>query len=221
MNPVAARVIDEKMTLQGECMVHINDLDVYEITERFDTYHERIIALGVLCYAKVYADDKGEFKLSHRTMCNWLDVNHKTLVKYLNLLEELHYIKKLEAGDVRSWYQKTVATPLNKYRILVDIDNHGKYELVDNDIQTLYDVIFVGINPKTEQWYDIPGYHGWYQVSEYGRVRVCEREIGGRIYPAKLVRLFKSKSGRLYANLMGEDGRQKKISVQKLLEAAF
>lgn len=220
MNSVATRVIENKMKLLGEQPVYINQHDIDEICDRCDTHKERLVALGVLCYAKAYRNTKGEFKLSQVAMCNWLGINNRTLVKYLDLLVELKYIQKVGTGEVKSWYQTTVVTTLNKYRILVDTDNSGEYILQNNDIHTLYDEIFNGVNTCDETWFNIPNYHNWYQVSTLGRVRVCERIIGERIYPAKIVRLFKSKSGKDYANLVGDDGKQKKISIEKLLQMA-
>ena len=218
MNPVAARVIDDKMKLQGDYTVYISDNDINEIKERFDNYYERLVALGVLAYAKVYADKNGEFKLSHSGVSRWLGINLQTVTKYIDMLERLKYIKKVKTGTTKSWYQKTVAVQLNRYRILVPYENTGTHALANNNIAAAYDEIFDGCNYDAEEWYPIPGFNDWYEVSNMNRVKAKEREIGLRLYPEKIIRPFKSKSGKLYANLTDESGKQRKLSIEKLLE---
>lgn len=220
MNPIATRVIEKDMKFLGGEDIYINTLDIELIKNNFDSYYEQITALGVLCYAKAYADEKGEFKLSQRSFSHWVGINKKTVTKYLKLLEKFKYIEKVESGAIKSWYQTTVIVQLNTYKILVPHENCGEYELKDNDIELLYSELFTDINLENEQWYDVPGYFGYYQVSSEQRVRVCRRVVNGREFPEKILNQFKSKSGKAYVNLLGEDGKQKKISVEKLLEMA-
>lgn len=218
MNPIATRVIENDMRLLGDMNIYINKKDINTIDDLFDSYYEKITALGVLCYAKAYADENGKFKLSQRSFSHWIGINKKTVAKYLKTLEKLRYIEKVESGDIKSWYQTTVVVQLNTYKIIVPYENCGEFELKDNNIELLYSESFSGVNVSAEQWYPIPGYFGYYQVSSEQRVKVCKRIVNGREFPEKILNPFKSKSGKSYVNLLGEDGKQKKISIEKLLE---
>lgn len=216
MNPVASRVIEDNMKLLGTGDIYVSRDDILEIIDRFDTYYERMVALAVLCYGKAYADRDGKFKLSKRALGHWLGFNQKTIKKYIDNLINLGYMSLYEEGGLSSWYNKTVVSQLNTYSLSVNYENTGEYKLIDNDIVSLYAEIFYGHVQDKETWMKIHGYNDWYSISNLGRVEVMEREIGGRIFPAKILRPFKSKSGKIYYNLMGEDNKQKKISVDKL-----
>lgn len=218
MKTVASRVIDEDMKLLGNDIVYINKSDIELIDNLFDTYYEKITALGILCYAKLYADDNGEFKLSKAAFNNWIKLNRKTTQKYIDELVKYKYIEKIEPIKTRSWYQTVVTSTVGKFRILVPFENNGEFELVDNNIEDLYSKCFMNCNLDEEIWFDIPGYNDWYQVSNLERVKVKERSFDGRVFSERILKPFKSKSGKLYVNLFGEDGKQKKIMVQKLIE---
>ncbi len=76
-----------------------------------------------------------------------------------------------------------------------------------------------------ECWLPIPGYEGFYKVSDHGRVRSLERRVirqsGGtyRVRP----RILKpaSDNGRLLVNLHGPDGRNASRKVHQLVLEAF
>lgn len=216
MNPVASRVINDNMKLLGDTPVYISDEDIDRIIERFDTYYERMVALAVLCYGKAYADASGKFKISKRMLGQWLKFNPKTVKKYMDNLVGLGFIQLYEEGGLSSWYNKTVVSQLNTYELLVPFDNTGNYKLVDNDIVGLYHRAFSKHEDVQEIWTSIPGYHNWYALSSSGKVEVKEREINGRIFPAKILRPFRSSSGKIYYNLSDEDGKQKKVSLERL-----
>ena len=220
MKVIASRVIDDKMQLTGDTVVSVSASDIDIILDRFDTYYERVVALGVLCYAKVYADNKGEFKISQSALCHWLQLDKKTARKYMAMLETYGYVKKVGKVETKSWYDTMVVSNVGKYRILVPYKNLGEFEMSDNNIDDLYCKAILGYSLAEEIWYPVDGYNGWYQVSNQYRVKVCERIVGGRIFAERLIKPFKSKSGKLYVNLFGEDGKQKKVMVEKLLKQA-
>lgn len=219
MNPIATKVIQNDMRLQDPA-VYISDSDITAIKERFDTYNEQILALAVLCYAKAYASDDGTFKLSQRLLGHWIGMNKKTVHKYLERLENMGYISLYEPGEVSSWYQKTVVSQLNTYQLNVPYTNDGEIVFDDNDVKSLYDQLFLGKTSGDDQWHHIPGFNGWYWISDRGNVKVCERIIKGRKFPSKTLRPFKSASGKLYYNLMS-DGVQRKISLEKLQKITY
>jgi integrase/recombinase XerD len=63
-----------------------------------------------------------------------------------------------------------------------------------------------------EQWRDIPGYDGIYQVSDHGQVR--------NTHTSKILQPVRIKNGRLYVSL-SSDGFQRKCTVHSLVAAAF
>jgi len=75
----------------------------------------------------------------------------------------------------------------------------------------------------TEEWRDIVGYEGRYQVSNFGNVRSCQREvcgsIGCRILPEKNMSLH-STHGYL-AVWLRKPGEHKKAYVHRLVAYAF
>lgn len=217
MNTIASRVIDGQMKLQGDFPIYINDTDIGIIQRDFDSYYERIVALAVLCYAKAYAKDN-KFKISQIALEHWLNINHRTLSKYFKMLEEFDYIGKVQGGDIHSWYNKYVVAESYTYEILVPCENTGKYQLVDNNIFDLYDIIFNGVDLHNEEWYPIEGYNDWYEISSAGRVRAKEREIDGRLFPAKILLQQNMKTAKSkYVYLFDEHTKkQKLVAVNKL-----
>lgn len=219
MNPIAARVIRHQMKLLDYGPIRISQEDVTIIKERFDSHMERLMALSILCYSKAYGDAQGKFKLSTSMFSIWLGINKITTKKYLALLEDMEYILPVETSHVSVWYQKEAVNTLNLYRLNVPARNEGTYILKENDIHQLYAQIFEGVDASQEIWYPIPGYNGWYQISDQRRVRVCQRTVGSRTYPAKVLRLSQ-KGNQSFAYLCGEDGKQRKISIDKLMAMA-
>jgi hypothetical protein len=63
-----------------------------------------------------------------------------------------------------------------------------------------------------QQWRDVLGYDGIYQVSDLGQVRNTQT--------SKILQPVKIKNGRLYVSLCN-DGFQKKCTVHSLVAAAF
>ena len=220
MNPIATRVIENDMRLKSGMSVFINDDDINLIADRFDTYEERLMALAILCYAKLYADDNGVLKLSQSSISHWTKLNRRTVAKYMKVLEDLEYITKEEQGETKSWYSTTVITLLDKYRVCVPLFNVGYFEINDNDIVGLYHRIFSGIDDTYELWNDIPEFPN-YQISNLQRVRVKDRFVSGRHFKAKILRPFISKSGKIYYNLSDEKSKQVKRSVDFLTSLAF
>ena len=219
MNPIAARVIRHQMKLLDYGPIRISQEDVTIIKERFDSHMERLMALSILCYSKAYGDAQGKFKLSTSMFSIWLGINKITTKKYLALLEDMEYILPVETSHVSVWYHKEAVNTLNLYRLNVPARNEGTYILKENDIHQLYAQIFEGVDASQEIWYPIPGYNGWYQISDQRRVRVCQRTVGSRTYPAKVLRLSQ-KGNQSFAYLCGEDGKQRKISIDKLMAMA-
>ncbi len=216
INPLCDRVISEDMKLLGQEPVRINDWDADDVVCLFDTYEERIVALAVLCYAKIYSDADGCFKLSIAALADWLCMERKTVVKYLKTLVGLNFIKQQDTSTVSSWYQKIVTSTCNTYQLNFKTTNEGEFIMEDNDIDKLYDSIFV-----SGEWHNIPGFNNWYMISDDGQVRVKKRSTNERLFASKILWPTVLPSGRKYVKLRNDDGKQQTCSVESLLKLAL
>ena len=72
-----------------------------------------------------------------------------------------------------------------------------------------------------EEWKDIKGYEGLYQVSDLGRVRSLDRiDAAGHRRKGKILKLYKNKDGYLQAELY-KNGIRKNPHVNRLVAEAF
>lgn len=75
-----------------------------------------------------------------------------------------------------------------------------------------------------EEWKDIKGYEGLYQISNFGRVKSLARTIKYRQYTKetdeKIMKLILNKRGYLYAHLC-KNGKYKWYRVHRLVAEAF
>ena len=129
----------DKKKLRKDISIHISNLDVQEIIRRFDSKNVRMIALGLLCYAKAEADESGEFDISLSSFGNWIGIAGQNISKrYMFELTEMRYVKKEHLVKVNSW-DKSVATKSTHMKMLVPCKNIGDYILQDNDIRKAYE----------------------------------------------------------------------------------
>lgn len=79
-------------------------------------------------------------------------------------------------------------------------------------------------NLPNEEWKDVVGYEGLYQVSNLGRVKCLPRCIGGShnryFSKVKIMKVKPNNNGYLQANLH-KDGFVKRISIHRLVAIAF
>ena len=73
---------------------------------------------------------------------------------------------------------------------------------------------FTDTELENEQWRDVDGYDGMYQVSDLGRVRSLKY---GKV---KVMKQGKNRKGYLFVNLH-RYGKQKNVSVHRLVASAF
>lgn len=75
-----------------------------------------------------------------------------------------------------------------------------------------------------EIWKDISGYEGYYQVSNLGRVRSCDRwvnnKVGVRLISGRLLKPWKNEKGYFYIDLV-KDSDRRKFKVHRLVAFAF
>ena len=100
-----------------------------------------------------------------------------------------------------------------------------KLDFYDKICYNVYE-IFVEIIKNMENWKDIKGYEGLYQVSDCGRIKSLARDVyslnGKLAYHTKerILVPFLDRGGYQYVNL-SKNGRVKKESVHRLVAMAF
>lgn len=92
------------------------------------------------------------------------------------------------------------------FRLIISIINYFKIKRKMKE--------FTDTELANEQWRDIEGYDGAYQVSDLGRVRSLKF---GKV---RVLRISKNMKGYLFVNLH-RDGKQKNVSVHRLVASAF
>lgn len=72
-----------------------------------------------------------------------------------------------------------------------------------------------------EQWRDISGYEGLYQVSNQGRIKALAKvDSGGKYWPEKIVKPIRQHSGYLHVGLWW-GGKCKQSRIHRLVAQAF
>ena len=79
------------------------------------------------------------------------------------------------------------------------------------------------MNPTQERWLPVPGFEGYYEVSDHGRVRSVTRRIhlyGGRT-PISPGRVLKPDTSHWHRVKLSKDGQVTRKSVHRLVLEAF
>lgn len=110
----AARQCKER--LKDNPKLCVSEEDINRIVELFDASKTRLLALAILCYAKIYANSNGEFNISVSAMSDWIGVSQSSLVKrYIPELEQLGYLKKIGLEKVAHTWHHGKEHQTNKY----------------------------------------------------------------------------------------------------------
>lgn len=127
--PLPIRRGEKVMICQGELL---------DIKDRFRKPKMRLLALGLLAYAKAMADDNGVFDISIVGLNDWLGLNLSSTNRWLKVMEEEGFIERI---PVRK-RAKRMRTPITKMRMLMPYQLCGMYEISENDVFGLADIWF-------------------------------------------------------------------------------
>ncbi len=142
LNNMIYQAYKDKRRLSDNPKICINADDIAEITRRFDKSNVRLVALGLLCYAKMFANANGEFSISLSSFAEWLGVNRGNLsARYIPELINFDYIKRDKSLHLRPWKKSFIPKAL-LISLNVPIDNCGDHELKGNDLHELYKRLF-------------------------------------------------------------------------------
>lgn len=104
---------------------------------------DRRVALALMCCAKGYAGKDGTFVASSSALASWLGMDAGNLQRrQLKHLREYGFAEQLaNRGTLRGW-KKNYYRQSYRFRLLVPYGKDGEWELVQNDIRSLYEQIF-------------------------------------------------------------------------------
>ena len=143
VNDIVIRAADDKKPLSNPECVYVSDADISRIVNLFDSRRVRYCAFAMLCYAKTYADSRGEFPLSSVPFSNWVGVDRTSFQqRVLKEIDMFNYIRVIKTQQKKPRWGDGEHLATTRYKILVPHENVGEYRLVGNDVYTLFDELF-------------------------------------------------------------------------------
>lgn len=138
-----ASALSNPHELRSGTRVKISQEDADHIKFFSSNKQDRRVALALLCCAKVYANKDGEFGASSCTLAAWLGMDSANIrSRHIKRLEKLGYLKRIGRMDTMRGWAKNYWRTSSRFKILVPYSQDGQWELVDNDIQKLYEQVF-------------------------------------------------------------------------------
>lgn len=143
VNSVIYQALEDKHKLRGKTDVYINDEDIRQILSRFDSKNCKLLALAILCYAKVAANSDGEVAISTVAFSSWLKMQQSHISgRYIPELIDFDFMEKLGDEETYFMWDKKTLSKNRRYKLKVPLVNEGTYVLVDNDIFQLAREVF-------------------------------------------------------------------------------
>lgn len=143
VNSVIYQALEDKHKLRGKTDVYINDEDIHQILSRFDSKNCKLLALAILCYAKVAANSDGEVAISTVAFSSWLKMQQSHISgRYIPELIDFDFMEKLGDEETYFMWDKKTLSKNRRYKLKVPLVNEGTYVLVDNDIFQLAREVF-------------------------------------------------------------------------------
>lgn len=144
VNSVIYQALEDKHRLRGKTDVYISEEDIWQIISRFDSKNCKLLALAILCYAKINANSDGEVNISTVAFSNWIGLQQSHISgRYIPELIDFDFMER--CGSEESYFMWDKKVPLSKnrrYKIKVPLKNEGRYVLCENDIMALAQEVF-------------------------------------------------------------------------------
>ena len=143
VNSVIYQALEDKHKLRGKTDVYINNEDIQQILSRFDSKNCKLLALAILCYAKVAANSDGEVAISTVAFSSWLKMQQSHISgRYIPELIDFDFMEKLGDEETYFMWDKKTLSKNRRYKLKVPLVNEGTYVLADNDIFQLAQEVF-------------------------------------------------------------------------------
>lgn len=133
-----------KAKLIGDFSVRINQTDIDKINFAADFQTSKRVALFILIYAKLHANDNGEFKIRVSTMSEWIGIDRANLYKrHITPLITYGFLENMEKSSYSKYLNQSRDEKRGSFRVPYRLENSGDFIIERNeDFQSLFDKIF-------------------------------------------------------------------------------
>ena len=130
---IVYHVIHKPLPLRDGTTVRISNTELDEIERRFRKPKMRLLALGLISYGKVMADETGVVDVSVLGLCDWLGLSRSSVIRWMDVMERDGFLVKI----MQKKRSKRIRTPVTRIKLLVPLDPAGEHEVRENDVHSL------------------------------------------------------------------------------------
>lgn len=133
-----------KSKLKSDFKIFINEDDIERINFAADFKTGKKVALFLLIYAKIHANQNGEFKIRVSTMSEWIGIAKSNLYnRYISSLIRYGFISQVEQKSYSKYLNQKRDEKRSYFKINHILKNEGKFFIEKNeDFEKLFEEIF-------------------------------------------------------------------------------
>ena len=133
-----------KSKLKSNFKIFINSEDIERINFAADFKTGKKVALFLLIYAKIHANQNGEFKIRISTMSEWIGIAKSNLYKrYISSLMRYGFISQVEQKSYSKYLNQKRDEKRSYFKINHPLKNEGEFFIEKNeDFEKLFNEIF-------------------------------------------------------------------------------
>lgn len=133
-----------KSKLKSNFKIFINSEDIDKINFAADFKTGKKVALFLLIYAKIHANQNGEFKIRISTMSEWIGIAKSNLYnRYISSLIRYGFISQVEQKSYSKYLNQKRDEKRSYFKINHHLKNEGEFFIEKNeDFEKLFNEIF-------------------------------------------------------------------------------
>lgn len=133
-----------KSKLKSNFKIFINSEDIDKINFAADFKTGKKVALFLLIYAKIHANQNGEFKIRISTMSEWIGIAKSNLYnRYISSLIRYGFISQVEQKSYSKYLNQKRDEKRSYFKINHPLKNEGEFFIEKNeDFEKLFNEIF-------------------------------------------------------------------------------
>lgn len=133
-----------KSKLKSNFKIFINSEDIERINFAADFKTGKKVALFLLIYAKIHANQNGEFKIRISTMSEWIGIAKSNLYnRYISSLMRYGFISQVEQKSYSKYLNQKRDEKRSYFKINHPLKNEGEFFIEKNeDFEKLFNEIF-------------------------------------------------------------------------------
>lgn len=133
-----------KSKLKSNFKIFINSEDIDKINFAADFKTGKKVALFLLIYAKIHANQNGEFKIRISTMSEWIGIAKSNLYnRYISSLMRYGFISQVEQKSYSKYLNQKRDEKRSYFKINHPLKNEGEFFIEKNeDFEKLFNEIF-------------------------------------------------------------------------------